>query len=57
MPVDDSTSAAISVKRARTASASSGSSWFGPKTGGKNSGCSLPSMTLQSVTASGPPRR
>ena len=29
----------------------------GPKIAGKKSGCSLPSMTLASVTASGPPRR
>ncbi len=30
---------------------SSGWSWPGPKIAGKNSGCSLPSMTLASVTA------
>ena len=30
---------------------------LGPKTAGKKSGCSLPSTTLQSVTAKGPPRR
>jgi hypothetical protein len=37
--------------------ASSGSSEFGPKTAGKWAGFSLPSMTLQSVTVSGPPLR
>ena len=35
--------------------ASSGSSPSAPNTAGKNAGCSLPSMTLQSVTVSGPP--
>jgi hypothetical protein len=29
----------------------------GAEDGGKKSGCSLPSMTLASVTVSGPPRR
>jgi hypothetical protein len=44
-------------RSARHVSASSGWSAFGPNTLGKNSGRSLPSMTLQSVTVSGPPRR
>ena len=38
-------------------SRSSASSACSPNTCGKCCGCSLPSMTLQSVTVSGPPRR
>ena len=38
-------------------SASSGWFWSGPKIFGKKSGMSLPTITLASVTASGPPRR
>ncbi|MNI44135.1 hypothetical protein D3C73_984930 [compost metagenome] len=56
-PVAASTSAAMASNFARTASASSGWSAFGPKTAGKKSALSLPIMTLQSVTVSGPPRR
>ena len=41
----------------RTTAASSGSSPRGPNTFGKYAGWILPSITLQSVTASGPPRR
>ena len=48
---------AISSNFATTASRSSGSSRPGPKILGKKSGRSLPTMTLASVTASGPPRR
>ena len=39
------------------ASRSSGWSWPGPKMAGKKPGCSLPSITLASVTVSGPSRR
>ena len=42
---------------ARTTSASSGSSPSAPNTCGNSAGSSLPSITLQSVTVSGPPRR
>ena len=50
-------SAASAAKRACTISASSGWSWAGPKIFGKKSGRSFPTMTLASVTVSGPPRR
>ena len=56
-PVAVRTSSAMAVKRATTASRSSGSLASGPNTLGKKSGWILPSSTLQSVTASGPPRR
>ncbi|MCY1524364.1 hypothetical protein D9M68_592930 [compost metagenome] len=56
-PVAARTSAAMASKRSATASRSSGSLASGPKTLGKKSGWILPSNTLQSVTASGPPRR
>jgi hypothetical protein len=49
--------AAIASNFAMTMSRSSGWSALGPNTAGKKSGDSLPSMTLQSVTVSGPPRR
>jgi hypothetical protein len=41
----------------RTTPGSSASSPFGPNTFGKYAGCTFPSITLQSVTVSGPPRR
>ena len=53
MPVCCESSANFS----RTISSSSRSSAFGPKTAGKCADCSLPSMTLQSVTVIGPPLR
>ncbi len=56
-PVAFETSAARVSNFSRTASASSGWSPSGPKTAGNWSGRSLPSMTLQSVTVRGPPRR
>ena len=56
-PVPRAISSARAANFPATAPRSSGSSWFGPKTRGKNSGWSLPSSTLQSVTHSGPPRR
>ena len=57
MPVARSTSAASAANFVRTASASSGRSPSGPNTAGNSAGSSLPTMTLQSVTVSGPPRR
>ena len=57
MPVRAATSAASAVNLRRTTSASSGRSPPGPKTRGKSAGSSLPTITLQSVTVSGPPRR
>ncbi|CFU02243.1 Uncharacterised protein [Bordetella pertussis] len=56
-PVAVRTSSAMAAKRARTAATSSGWSASGPNTLGKKSGWILPSRTLQSVTANGPPRR
>ena len=56
-PVAAATSAASAANFSRTTSASSGSSPAGPNTRGKSSGSSLPTITLQSVTVSGPPRR
>ncbi|KAG0734842.1 hypothetical protein G6F24_018859 [Rhizopus arrhizus] len=56
-PVAARTSSDMAVKRATTASRSSASLASGPNTFGKKSGWILPSSTLQSVTASGPPRR
>ena len=56
-PVALEMSAASAVNFARTVSASSASSPFGPNTFGKKRGWILPSMTLASVTVSGPPRR
>ncbi len=50
-------SAASSAKALRTAASSSGLSWLGPKILGKLAARSLPTMTLASVTVSGPPRR
>ena len=49
--------AARSANRARTTSASNGWSPSGPNTRGKYSGWMRPSITLASVTASGPPPR
>ena len=46
-----------SLNRCRTTSTSSGKSPAGPKIFGKKSGGKRPSITLQSVTVSGPPRR
>ena len=56
-PLASVMSAASSAKRRRTTAQSRGLSAPGPKTRGKKSGWILPSMTLQSVTASGPSRR
>mmetsp|Transcript_6626 Transcript_6626/g.23402 ORF Transcript_6626/g.23402 Transcript_6626/m.23402 type:complete len:211 (+) Transcript_6626:2556-3188(+) len=56
-PVAASMSFATFSKFVVVAATSSGSSWLGPNTCGKKSGCSLPIITLQSVTARGPPRR
>ena len=56
-PVASWISFARSANLRRTTSASSAASPLGPKTLGKKSGTTRPSMTLQSVTASGPPRR
>ena len=56
-PVAAVTSAASASKCLRTMAASSGASPVGPKTFGKSSGSSLPTITLQSVTVNGPPRR
>ncbi len=50
-------SSASRAKPARTAAASSGSSPWGPKTEGKCAGWIRPSITLASVTVSGPSRR
>ena len=50
-------SAASAANFSRTICGSSGWSWLGPKIAGKYSGWSLPTMTLASVTVSGPPRR
>jgi hypothetical protein len=50
-------SSASAANFATTPSRSSGWSAFGPNTRGKCSGWILPSITLQSVTVSGPPRR
>ena len=57
LPVAFAISAASAANFSRTTAASSGSSPPGPKTFGKCAGWILPSITLQSVTASGPPRR
>ena len=51
------TSRASAANFSATTAGSSGWSAFGPNTAGKKSGRSLPSITLQSVTVSGPPRR
>ena len=56
-PVAALTSAARSAKAARTLSTSSSSSCPGPKILREDAAGSLPSITLASVTASGPPRR
>ena len=56
-PVSARMRSASSANLAATAPSSSGWSRFGPKTRGKNCGCTRPSMTLQSVTVSGPPLR
>jgi hypothetical protein len=56
-PVDDAMFAASASNFVRTTAASRGASPFGPNTLGKSSGSSLPTITLQSVTVSGPPRR
>ncbi len=50
-------SAPIAANFSRTIEASSGWSCRGPKIAGNRPGFSLPSMTLASVTVSGPPRR
>ncbi len=57
MPVAERTSCASASNFARTTSLSSGSSPPAPNSAGKSSGSSLPTITLQSVTVSGPPRR
>ena len=49
--------AASAAKPCRTASTSRGWSRPGPKIFGKKAGFSLPTITLASVTVSGPPRR
>ena len=56
-PVSFSICFASSANFTRTTASSSASSPWGPNTFGKNAGWILPSITLQSVTVSGPPRR
>ena len=57
LPVAFAISAASTANFSRTTAASSASSPRGPNTFGKYSGWIFPSITLQSVTVSGPPRR
>ena len=56
-PASRRTSSASSTKRRRTSSSSIGWSPSGPNTRGKCPGWMRPSMTLASVTVSGPPAR
>ncbi len=57
VPVAFAISPASAANFSRTTPASSGRSPVVPNTFGKYAGWILPSITLQSVTASGPPRR
>ncbi len=57
VPVSAAICAASAANFARTTASSSGASPAGPNTCGKKPGWILPSITLQSVTVSGPPRR